>query len=165
MTLLILAQKVKEEKKINSLVLLILLLISIFLHINSIPSAYPSFKACCEGMSVRGMAFQWRKRMDQWIKETTPSKTWGKTRRDGWEEAITHMPHASASLSLFFHSSLFHSCIQLLQPLPDWHEQNCPSVLQMVQLLLYSCLLSHRFCINPACLGHKAQRLILSTLP
>lgn len=117
MTYLILAQKVKEEKKKNSLVLLILLLVSIFLHINSTPSAHPSFRACYEGLSVRGMTFQWRKRMDQWIKETTPSKTWGKTRRDGWEEAITHMPHALEFLWVFFfHSSLFHNCIQLLQP-------------------------------------------------
>lgn len=103
MTLLILAQKVKEEKKKNSLVLLILSLVSIFGHINSTPNAQPSFRACYEGKSVRGMTFQWRKQMDQWIKETIPSKTWGKTRRDGWEEATTHMPHASES----FCESLF----------------------------------------------------------
>lgn len=55
MTLLILAQKGKEEKKKNSFVLLILLLVSIFLHTNSTPNAHPSFGACCEGKSGRGM--------------------------------------------------------------------------------------------------------------
>lgn len=90
------------------------------------------------------MTFQWRKWMDQWIKETTPSKTWGKTRRDGWEEAITHMPHAtnhSESLceSLFFIQPNFTAAFSCSSLHTDWHEQNCPSVLQMVQLLLYSC--------------------------
>lgn len=90
------------------------------------------------------MTFQWKKWMDQWIKETTPSKTWGKTRRDGWEEAITHMPHAtnhSESLceSLFFIQPNFTAAFSCSSLHTDWHEQNCPSVLQMVQLLLYSC--------------------------
>lgn len=137
MTLLILAQKVKEEKKKNSLVLLILSLVSIFGHINSTPNAQPSFRACYEGKSVRGMTFQWRKRMDQWI----TFQNMGKDKK-GWLRGGNYS-HATCLWEFlwvsFFIQPYFTVAFSCSSLCTDSHEQNCPSVLQMVQLSLYSC--------------------------
>lgn len=50
------------------------------------------------------MTFQWRKLMDQWIKETAPSKTWGED-RDGMAErrqSLTCHMLLRVFVSLFF---------------------------------------------------------------